>query len=160
MNDLGTLTIVELATIAQGLGTALAAIFALFGIIMVYVQIRENRATQREATAKHLFRQYLQEGLERPDLVIARRDQLTHAEVSVAYEFFVANMLYSFDEVLQNTRSKDWREVVRGEIARHVDYLRSPEFQSKRHYYAPQVIEIIDAVCGETARPAVPPTRT
>ena len=149
MTHIGTLTIVELSAVIEGFGTALAAIFALVGIVMVYVQIRENRATQREATAKSLFRQYLQKGLERPDLVIPKPDQLKQSRSAVEYEFFVANMLYSFDEVLQNTRSEDWREVVRGEIARHAGYLRSPEFQNKRRYYAPEVIEIIDAVCAD-----------
>ena len=41
--------------------------------------------------------------------------------------------------------------MARGEIARHVDYLKSPRFQSKRRYYAPELVKIIDAVCADTA---------
>lgn len=151
MNDIETLTLVELAAIVDGFATTLAALFALIGVGMVYVQIRANRAIQREATAKDLFRQYLQEGLEHPELVNPDPEMLLQGKRSVQYEFFVANMLYSFDEVLQNTRSKDWREVVRGEMARHVEYLRSSEFQVRRQYYAPDIVTIIDAVCADAA---------
>lgn len=149
--DIGTLTLVELATVVEGFGTAFAALFALVGIAMIFVQIRSSRAIQREATAKDLFRRYLQEGLEYPEFVTPEPDLLQHRQNLIRYEFFVANMLYSFDEVLENTRSDDWREVVRGEMTRHVTYLRSPEFQTKRHYYEDEIGELIDAVCADAA---------
>lgn len=60
-------------------------------------------------------------------------------------------MLYSFDEILQNIPSEDWREVVRGEVARHAEYLRFGDFRKQRRYYTPEIIEIIDAVCGDAA---------
>lgn len=151
MTDIGSLTIVELATVIEGLGTALAAVLGLVGIAMIYVQIRGQRAIQREATAMSLFRDYLQLALQRPELVNPDHARPGHAEWSIQYELFVANMLYSFDEVLQNTRSHDWREVVRGEVARHTDYLRSAEFRSKRRYYAPEIIALIDTVCADGA---------
>ncbi len=156
MNDAGALTLVELAEVIEGFATALAAIVAFVGIAMVYVQIRGQRAIQREATAMSLFRQYLQEALERPELANPDYDRLRQQGRSAQYELFVANMLYSFDEVLQNTRSTDWREIVRGEVARHGDFLCSAEFQKQRRYYAAEVIEIIDAVCADTASTSAP----
>lgn len=155
MNNIDTLTIVELAAVIEGFAAALTAIFAFAGIAMVYVQIRGHRAIQREATAMGLFRQYLQEALEHPEFVSPDHDQLEKQKGAVQYEFFVANMLYSFDEVLQSTQSRDWREVVRSEVARHAQYLKSPSFQKQRRYYAPEIIEIIDAVCaGATPKAA------
>ncbi|WP_421723384.1 hypothetical protein [Bauldia sp.] len=149
MTDIGALTIVELAAVIEGFATGFAAIFAFVGISMVYVQIRGQRAIQREATAMGLFREYLREAIERPDLASPDYDQIkqqgNRADI-VRYELFVANMLYSFDEVLLGTQSKDWRAVVRGELARHADYLRSAEFQKQRGYYAPEITAIIDAV--------------
>lgn len=156
MMDIGTLTLVELAAVVEGFGSAFAALFALVGIAMIFVQIRSNRAIQREATAKELFRRYLQEGLEHPEFVNPEHDLLRHRQNSIQYEFFVANMLYSFDEVLQNTRSGDWREVVRGEMARHVNYLLSPEFQAKRRYYDDDIGKLIDAVCADAGAAAQP----
>jgi|GEM_PF-4808727 len=149
MDDIGVLTMVELALLVEALATVAAAIFAFVGIAMVYIQIRENRAVQREATAKSLFRQYLQEAFERPELVHPDHDQLRQQGRSVQYELFVANMLWSFDEVLQNMRSDDWCEVVHGEVARHAEYIRSAEFQSKRRYYASDISEIIDTICAD-----------
>ncbi len=150
MGELATLTLVELATVVEGFGTALAALFALVGIAMVYVQIRGQRAIQREATAVNLFCQYLQLSMERPELVSPDHDALTRDGGLIRYELFVANMLYSFEEVLLATRAKDWRDVVRGELTRHVAYLRSPAFQSKRDYYDTELIGIIDGICAET----------
>lgn len=151
MDNAGGLTILELAAVIEGFATALAAIFALVGIAMVYVQIRGQRAIQREATAMSLFREYLKEALERPELHNPDHDQLSQQRRAIQYELFVANMLYSFDEVLQSTQSRDWREVIRGEVARHAEYLRSAEFQKQRRYYAPEVLEIIDKVCADAA---------
>lgn len=87
--------------------------------------------------------------MERPELASPDHDTLTR-DSRIRYELFVANMLYSFEEVLLVTRSKDWRDVVRGELARHTAYLRSPEFQSKRSYYDSELIGIIDTVCTDT----------
>lgn len=155
MNDIGALTLVELAEVIEGFATALAAIVAFVGIAMVYVQIRGQRAIQREATAMSLFRQYLQEALERPELANPDHDRLRQEGGLVQYEFFVANMLYSFDEVLQTTRSADWREIVRGEVARHAAFLCSAEFKTQRRYYAGEILAIIDAVCaGAASKPA------
>ncbi len=149
MNDFGALKILELAAIIEGFAAALTAILAFVGIAMVYVQIRGQRAIQREATAMSLFREYLKEALERPDLHNPDPDQIKQRRSSIQYELFVANMLWSFDAVLQNMRSRDWRDVVRDEVARHAEYLRSAEFQKQRRYYAPEITEIIDAVCAD-----------
>lgn len=148
MTELSTLTIVELAGVIESAAEALTALIAILGIALVYVQIRAHRDIQREATAMNLFRQYLKEGIERPELVNPDHDQLKERGSLDQYQLFVANMLYSFDEVLQSTKTRDWREVVRGEVARHVTYLRSSDFQKQRGYYGDEILEVIDATCA------------
>ena len=146
MNTNG-LTLAEVATVLEGFAAAIGIIFALAGIALVYIQLREHRAIQREATAKGLFREYLREAIKRPELALPDLDDLRQQGRFIQYELFVANMLYALDEILQNTRSDDWREVVRGEITRHAEHLCSPAFQDQRRYYETEMIQIIDEMC-------------
>lgn len=146
MNSVQDMSLIDLATIISGFGTAIAALVAVIGVVIAIIQVRSYRSVQSENMAKSLFRDYLKEALERPDLLSPDHEKLAGAGRMVEYELFVAHMLYSLDAVLANTHSTEWREVARGELARHMVFLNSDEFQKQRQYYSVELIQIIDEI--------------
>jgi hypothetical protein len=143
------ITLVELATIAGGFATAIAALFAVIGLSLTYMQIRANRAISNEATAKNLYRQYLEDAVDRPDLVNPDLDELTRNGNLVQYELFVAHMLFSLEEILLHAADPDWRAVVKAQLKRHTEYLSSEYFAQKHEFYERPLRELIIEVGNE-----------
>lgn len=144
MLNLTDLSVVELATVVGGFATALAAAFALVGVPLAIAQIRAMRRIQREATAKILYRQYLEDAINRYDLTVPDLEKIISEGRLVQYELFVAHMLYSLEEIVENTRDKAWIEVCRGQISRHSEYFCSDYFKAKLHYYDPPIVKLVE----------------
>ncbi|CAM3652899.1 hypothetical protein [Litorimonas haliclonae] len=140
---------VNLATVVGGFATAIATAFALVGIPLVIFQVRSSRTTQREATAKQLYRQYLEDCVCRPDLVTPDLEKLRKEGRFTQYELFVAHMLFSLEEILENTSGSEWRSVAKGQMRRHIEYLSSDAFIPKRTYYTKDLIEVLDILLDE-----------
>ena len=137
---------VDLASVVGGFSTALAASFAIVGIPLAYIQIRANKEIHREGIAKSLYREYLADAVNRPDLVEPDIAELKRSGRFVQYELFVAHMLYSLEEILSNVSGEGWKDVVRGQLRRHHDYFLSNDFKAKRRYYDNVLIDLIDDV--------------
>ncbi len=147
MNDLNNL--VNVASIVGGFATAAAAAFAIVGIPLVIFQVKATRAIQREATAKQLYRQYLSDCVERPDLVQPDLKRIEKDERMIQYELFVAHMLFSLEEIVTNVDSEEWKDVAKGQLRRHQKYLNSPRFAKKRAYYHKSLVRLMDEVSAD-----------
>lgn len=135
---------VDLATVIGGFATAFAAALAIVGIPLVYVQIRANKEIQREAIAKALYREYLEDAVTKPDLVVPNLEELKNSGRFIQYELFVAHMLYSLEEILTNVSGDGWKYVVQGQLKRHLEYLLSDDFKVKLIYYDKKLISLIE----------------
>ena len=141
---------VEVATIVGGFATALAAAFAVIGIPLTYIQIKASKEIHREGIAKSLYREYLSDAVNRPELVQPDLAEIKRSGKFTQYELFVAHMLYSLEEILENVSGNGWDDVVRGQLKRHIDYLTSEGFTVKKKYYTKKLVGMIDALPPNT----------
>ena len=121
-----------------GIATVLTACVALFALIVVPLQIRAAKNSQREATAKDIYRDYLKLAFEHPKLANPTKfvgqdngdwKHMGEWIQDEQYRWFVAFMLNSCDEILSSRRrDKIWREVILMDFECHKDYLKSREF--------------------------------
>lgn len=139
---------VELATVVGGFATAFAAAFAVVGIPLTFLQIRAGKKIHREGIAKSLYREYLADAVDKPELVEPDLEALKKTGRFVQYELFIAHMLYSLEEILANVSGEGWNDVVRGQLKRHLEYLLSDDFNSKRCYYDKALIRLLDEVAN------------
>jgi len=139
-----------------GLATVVTAVIAFCALIFAYKQIQETRDSQREATAKDVYRDYLKLAFENPKL--SNPDKFTNVEggwkykdewmQDEQYRWFVAFMLNSCDEILSsNPGDETWRRAILEDLKFHKGYLRSTEFKQEEggwDLFSPELNEIGD----------------
>ncbi|WP_316219322.1 hypothetical protein [Bradyrhizobium sp. SZCCHNR2026] len=121
-----------------GIATALTACVALCALIFARKQIQEAKNSQREATAKDIYRDYLKLAFEHPQFANpaifvgeAKGNWKRTGEwiQDEKYRWFVAFMLNSYDEICSIAQGdKIWHEVILIDFKYHKDYLKSREF--------------------------------
>ena len=107
------------------LAQVLIALLAILALLYTRRQISVARRAQREATAKDIYRGYLELAFAHPQLAIPG------PETNIAdgqYRWFVAILLNAGDEILYGTSAPVWRKVIMAELRYHVKYLQSNEF--------------------------------
>ena len=121
-----------------GLATAGTMIAALCALVFAWNQTTQGRNSQREATAKDIYRDYLRLAFENPKFANPNK-LLGMAEgwkqngewiQDERYRWFVAFMLNSYDEIaLCNPKDNTWRLVILEDLNLHREYLKSREFK-------------------------------
>ena len=116
---------------AEGLGGGLAqlalTVTAIVALGFAYLQIRISQRSQREATAREIYRDYLRLAFEYPGLASPEDDRKIIQDYK--YRWFVAVMLNACEEILEVFKAdKTWREVILAEMEYHVPYLHSKLF--------------------------------
>jgi len=116
-----------------GLATVVTMIAALGALVFASIQIRETRSSQRLATAKDIYRDYLKLAFENPKFSDPAAGGWRNEGGwmrDAKYRWFVAFMLNSYYEItLSNPGDKTWHEVIRVDLDLHKDYLNSDEFK-------------------------------
>jgi hypothetical protein len=98
----------------------LTPVVALIAVIFAWLQLRLNRANQRETTAKATFREFLKICVQNPDLAYGKSSPDKQNE----YEWFVAYFLWATEEILEYSH-KDWEANLRLHMTYHKDFLRN-----------------------------------
>jgi hypothetical protein len=115
-----------------GLATVGAMIAALCALVFALIQILEARSSQREATAKDIYRDYLKLAFDNPEFANPAEGGWKDKGEWIKdekYRWFVTFMLNSCDEISRSKpRDKTWRKVIQTEFDLHKDYLKSREF--------------------------------
>jgi hypothetical protein len=124
-----------------GFATVGMLFVAIVALAFAIVQICVTRNSQREATAKDIYRDYLKLAFENPKFANPakfvgtakgcwkNKDEWKQDE---RYRWFVAFMLNSYDEIAStNLRDETWRKVILYDFKFHKDYLSSPEFEKE-----------------------------
>jgi hypothetical protein len=108
---------------------ALAVIAVIAAFITAWAAINA-RNSQREATAKDIYRDYLKLAFQHPKFANPEASgDLAAMRKNEEYRWFVAFMLNSCDEIARiKSRDKGWRKTIRLDLRMHEEYLGSPEF--------------------------------
>lgn len=129
------------------LATAVIASLALVGAVG---QIIVGKREARLAVAKSIYREYLALAFANPKYSSAaypkksprmhafrmHSDQNTNYETYEQYEFYVSNMLFAAEEILDITHNKsEWRTTLRDQLKYHALYLQSLDMP-ETHYGA------------------------
>jgi hypothetical protein len=110
-----------------GLATVVAALVAILATCIAVLALLTGRNSQREATAKDIYRDYLKLAFDNPEIAIAHRADRGQEE---KYQWFVAFLLTSCDEIVRiMPRDKTWRKGIRIDLKPHLEYFRSREFE-------------------------------
>jgi len=134
----------------QSIAAIIAAVFALFALILNAIQLKRNTDFAKQAATKTTYREYLKLACEYPHFGDGNRRFDDEMEQS-RYEWFVSFFLLAAEEVLQYA-SKDfqWIEAVKEEIGRHTEYLTSYYFQhTEIHFYGDELQRVIRQVIDE-----------
>ncbi|HEU4661645.1 MAG TPA: hypothetical protein VFS63_13395 [Pseudolabrys sp.] len=83
----------------------LTPLVALIAVWVAYRQLKLNRRSQRETTAKATFREYLKLAFEHPDLAEGDYQRLVQAGKADKHSWFVGYFLWAAEEIL-NTRGE------------------------------------------------------
>ena len=122
--------------------TALAAIIALvFGIW----QVLSAKYSQRESTAKELWKEYYLQSIDHPKLANPELSELDFKERLLdgdrgeffKYQWFVSFMLLACDEVLRlRGGGAEWQKFVENNVGYHRDYIKSQAFEKTQHRFS------------------------
>ena len=104
------------------------AVTAIVALGLAYLQIRFAQLSQRETTAKEIYRDYLRLAFEYP-MLASPDDNNQKIIQDYKYRWFVAVMLNACEEILASSRNDPaWQEVVLAEMEYHKSYLNSKYF--------------------------------
>jgi hypothetical protein len=102
------------------------AVVAIIALSFAYLQVRSIRQSQREATAKGLYRDYLMLAFKHPNLATPEKDKNLIQRDD--YRWFVSVLLNCCDEILDTVDDDTWRKVIAAELQYHIPYLKSKYF--------------------------------
>jgi hypothetical protein len=124
----------KIGNLAQ-VGTFFVAIAAL---IFAYAQVTSAKKSQREATAKTVYHDFLKLAFENPKYAYPERGLLNDEK----YRWFVAIVLNACDEIAWSVFPDHvWEAVVFEELKPHAEYLTSPQFKEDGEWrlYSPKL---------------------
>ncbi len=136
------MTRLEKAGQLSSIGTAFLAVVGLWVAVL---QIRASEQTQREASARDSYKEYLKLAMEKPEFAEARLGKST-TSTKASYAWFVEYFLYSAEQIYQSfPNDKEWNFALSEQICYHRAYLKSPEYiQIRKSQYAPEFSAFID----------------
>jgi hypothetical protein len=128
----------------------------LIALVLGIVQVLSARASQREATAKEIWKEYHLVGLEYPTLANVDWSKLDYEKREYDgdrgkfcdYQWFVAFILLACDEILRlrgGADDWDWEQIVKNNIKWHWDYIESSAFD-EREVLSPRLLRKIDQI--------------
>jgi|SRR5580704_8872794 hypothetical protein len=154
--------------IAEGLGglaTVGTLIVALCALKFAREQISEAKNSQREATAKDIYRDYLELAFNNPKFANPAEfingaggdgwKQKGEWNKDERYRWFVSFMLNSCDEIAQSKPGDEsWRKTIFLDLQYHQDYLKSPQFVEDGGWnlYSPELKNIVDRFVKQQTR--------
>lgn len=121
----------------SGVAEGLIALFAFAGVVIAWWTVINARNSQREATAKHIYGEYLKLAVGHPDLAnpefMSDRQESNNSVECLKrreqYRWFVASMMNACDEIARiRPGDTGWRDTILEDLKMHIDYLRSRQF--------------------------------
>jgi len=126
----------------------LTPLIGIGALLFAWMQLRLNRANQRETTAKATFREFLKLAVEHPELAEGNYESLiSDDERQKKYEWFVGYLLWAAEEILEYAENDStWQFNLKLVAGKHRAYFRTPEFQSELPAYSSKVRSLVDNI--------------
>ena len=119
--------------------TILASLATFYAVPIGVYTFYEGAGLQREVAAIGLYREYLQQALEHPELAEAQYSSDNAAE----YSWFVAQALSAGEQILISTQgNKQWESTIRRMVQIHKAYICSETFP--RTDYEPIIMDLAE----------------
>ncbi|KAE8177703.1 hypothetical protein GLP21_05230 [Photobacterium carnosum] len=102
--------------------TLIAGIALLFTII----QLRSGRKESRRATAYSTYQEYLKLCFDNVVLAYGNKNEIIkNGEITKEYPWFVSQMLFAFEQILENDNSDEqWKVSIKSQLKRHAWYMK------------------------------------
>jgi hypothetical protein len=113
------------AQIASAIIAGISASIAIGAIYMVYSQVTLIRENARIATARQVFMEYSQLGIQHPYLADPDYEKLKAGDPQefLRYKLFVNLMLWAYDEMLLVYDDEEWQASFKADIKGHLLFL-------------------------------------
>jgi hypothetical protein len=124
------------------------AIIATLGLGIAMWQIQAAEKSQREASAREAFKEYLKLAIDKPEFADARLEVVSKTESGKSsYAWFVSYFMYSAEQIFQSfPNDPEWNRALSDQVCYHKVYLTGAEYQTTlRMTYAPDFATFVDA---------------
>ncbi len=132
-----------LATVNVAVLTAFIVAFGMHQLNATREQLEESKKVNIRSLSHDSYSKYLQLALEHPNFAFPAPDAIrTDAMVFAKYRWFIANMLFYFEEVLVvNDKDKNWSDAISKQVRIHSWYLSEGSY--KRQSWSKELVDII-----------------
>lgn len=132
-----------LATVNIAFLTAFIVLFGMHQLNATKAQLEESKKVNIRSLSHDSYSKYLQLALEHPNFAYPNPDFIkADQQIFSQYRWYVANMLFYFEEVLVvNDEDKNWSDAISKQIRIHRWYLQSSNY--KNQAWSQKLVEII-----------------
>ncbi|MFS1465529.1 hypothetical protein BCU33_005610 [Vibrio lentus] len=132
-----------LATVNVAFMTAFIVFFGMYQLNTAKEQLEESKQVNIKSLSHNSYSKYLQLALENPQFAFPNPDFIqSKVEVFAKYRWFVANMLFYFEEVLVvNDQDRNWSNAISRQIKIHMWYLENSNYRNQA--WSTELVEII-----------------
>lgn len=109
----------------SSIGTFGSFVVAIIAAIYAYRQYQNSKVENRRAIAYQNYSNFLQMAFNNPQFAIPQDELLKdHTIENLKYKYFVANMLFAFEQIFMTVgKDPDWQTVMKDQIRRHKTHL-------------------------------------
>ncbi len=136
---------------AASLANIATAVIAVIALCIAVWQIRVGQQTQREASARDAFKEYLKLAMENPEFADVRLAKVSKSETGRSgYKWFVSYFLFSAEQIHQSfPDDPEWAAALSNQVCYHRVYLQDSEYQKTlKTHYAPSFAAFVDQSLG------------
>lgn len=111
-------------------------IIAFLALVFAIIQILSSRNEARRTTAYASYQNYLNLCFEYPELARGSKVDITRDPATYSqYRWFIAQMLFSFEQVLDaEPNSHTWDEAIKSQLRRHLWHLETSKSVARKEW--------------------------
>ena len=140
--------------------SALVALTAVFLVTLQLRQLQRNsealKDTEQRAAARQVYMSYSEASIRYPEFAKPNYAQITNPLERVRYGFFVAHMLFAYDEMLKVFDDPEWNASFEYDLKLHMPYIcqvEDPAFFDQFYQKMRTIIKREKAKCQMPAPP-------
>jgi hypothetical protein len=132
-----------------------AAIFAGVALCVAAFQLRATRLEARRSMAHQIYKDYLKLAFENPQFSAASYPKKSPRFITISkqseeyeqYEFFVSNLLFACEGILEVCQDREWIAAIRTQFAYHALYLKTAHLLPS--HYSKQICVLVREAIDE-----------
>jgi hypothetical protein len=141
------------------LAQIVSAAVALVALFFIYRQVVHLQASEQRTAARQVYLSYSEAAIRYPEFARPDYAKITKPLEQVRYGFFVAHMLFAYDEILKVFDDPEWKASFKYDLQMHLPYLcqlNDPAFFNQFFEQMRTLINEARAACPRPARPVWP----